>query len=231
MLLLGRSGALYATGTTFRIDELKFDNHQSNLAAARREYRAAALRAGFPPGETVNFDAKPIELDAALAESDGPVILGPDGMQVRWSPTSDALAPFESYLAERAELLADPPVRRLMLSRGLTRRLAQRLGERRRHVERDRQGLQRARVVVAHGRRERDVDDVAVAEPVIAQDLRVGVGHRGGVAADLLGELHHGDLGVGQVGVVEVARDPLDLGVIHDLAGHARRGRGGTRPS
>ena len=109
VLLLGRSGTLYATGTTFRIDELRFDNHQSNLAAARRGYRAAALRAGFPPGETVNFDAKPIELDAALAGSDGPLILGPQGIQVRWSPTSDVLAPFESYLDERTELLADPP--------------------------------------------------------------------------------------------------------------------------
>ncbi len=109
VLLLGRSGTFYATGTTFRIDELKFDNHQSNLAAARREYRAAALRAGFPSGETVNFDAEPIELDAALAESDGPVILNSAALLVRWSPTSDALAPFESYLAERVELLADPP--------------------------------------------------------------------------------------------------------------------------
>ncbi len=139
VLLLGRSGALYATGTTFRIDELTFDNHQSNLASARREYRAAALRAGFPPGETINFDARPIELDAALADaalrdaalrdaalpdaglrdaalpdagpsaSAGPLILGPGGVQVRWSRTSDAFAPFDSYLAERAELLADPP--------------------------------------------------------------------------------------------------------------------------
>lgn len=108
-VLLGRSGTLYATGTTFRIDELRFDNHQSNLAAARREYRAAGLRAGFPPGETVNFDAEPIELDAALAASAGPVILTPDGVQVRWSPASTALAPFDTYLAERVELLAEPP--------------------------------------------------------------------------------------------------------------------------
>lgn len=119
VMLLGRSGRLYGTGTTFRIDELRFDNHQSNLAAARREYRAAALRAGFPPGETVNFDAEPIELDAALAGSvqhlgAGPLILGPlimtgEGVQVRWSPTSTALAPFDAYLAERVELLAEPP--------------------------------------------------------------------------------------------------------------------------
>lgn len=105
VLLLGRGGTLYATGTTFRVDALRYDNHQSNLAAARREYRAAALRAGFPVGETVNFDARPIELDAALAESEGPVILTSDGLRVRWSQSSDALAPFEGYLAERVELL------------------------------------------------------------------------------------------------------------------------------
>jgi hypothetical protein len=124
VLLLGRSGMLYATGMTFRIDELKFDNHQSNLAAVRREYRAAALRAGFPTRETINFDARPIELDAVVLDaalpdaglpdapgaSGGPVILTIDGLQVLWSPTSDALAPFGSYLAERVELLADPPV-------------------------------------------------------------------------------------------------------------------------
>jgi hypothetical protein len=109
VLLLGRSGALYATGTTFRIDEPAFDNHQSNLAAARRAYRVAALRAGLPVGETVTFDAQEIVLDAALAEHAGPVILNSDGLRVRWSPTSDALAPFEAYLAERVELLADPP--------------------------------------------------------------------------------------------------------------------------
>ncbi len=109
VLLLGRSGTLYATRTTFRIDELTFDNHQSNLAATRRQQRAAALRAGFAPGETVNVDAKPIVLDAALAGSDGPVILKTGGLQVRWSPSSDVLVPIEAYLAERVELLADPP--------------------------------------------------------------------------------------------------------------------------
>lgn len=109
VLLLGRSGALYVTGTTFRIDELTFDNHQSNLAAARREYRAAALRAGFRAGETVNFDAAEVDLDAVLAESTGPLTMGRDGVLVRWSPASTALAPFERYLAERVELLADPP--------------------------------------------------------------------------------------------------------------------------
>jgi hypothetical protein len=113
VLLLGRSGALYATGTTFRVDELAFDNHQSNLAAARREYRAAALRAGLPAGETVNFDAEPIVFDAvpdaAPAGPDRPVVRAPEGLRVRWSTASAALAPFEAYLAERVELLADPP--------------------------------------------------------------------------------------------------------------------------
>jgi hypothetical protein len=108
VLLLGHSGTLYASGTTFRIDELRFDNHQSNLAAARREHRSMALRAGIAPGETITFDAEPIELDSALADAAGPVILSPDGLAVRWSPTSDVLTPFEPYLAERVELLVDP---------------------------------------------------------------------------------------------------------------------------
>jgi hypothetical protein len=62
----------------------------------------------------VNFDAALIVLDAMPTESAGPLILGPvilnsSGVQVRWSPTSTALAPFDAYLAERVELLADPP--------------------------------------------------------------------------------------------------------------------------
>jgi len=107
VLLLGHSGLLYAGGTTFRIDELRFDNHQSNLAAARREYRAAALRAGFAAGETVTFDAVPIDLSDP--SPDAGVSAGPDGIRVRWSTASDTLTPFEAYLAERVELLADPP--------------------------------------------------------------------------------------------------------------------------
>jgi hypothetical protein len=107
VLLLGRGGDLYATGTTIRIDELRHDNHQSNLAAERRAVRAAALAAGVPAGDTLNYDAAPIPLDAGLAESAGPVILTSDGLFVRWSPAGAELVPFAPYVRERVSLLTD----------------------------------------------------------------------------------------------------------------------------
>jgi hypothetical protein len=108
VLLLGRDGALYATGHSIRVDELRHDNHQSNLAAERRAVRAIALAAGVPAGETLDYDAEPISLDAGLADSAGPVILTGDGVMVRWNPGSIELVPFAAYLDERAGLLADP---------------------------------------------------------------------------------------------------------------------------
>jgi hypothetical protein len=109
VLLLGRSGALYAAGPSIRIDALRHDNHQSNLAAERRAVRAAALAAGIPEGETLDYDAEPIALDAGLADSAGPVILTPQGVAVRWSAASSELVPLDAYLGERAGLLLDPP--------------------------------------------------------------------------------------------------------------------------
>jgi PAS domain-containing protein len=108
VLLLGRDGALHAAGQSIRVDELRHDNHQSNLAAERRAVRAMALAAGVPAGETLDYDAEPIALDAGLADSAGPVILNPDGVMVRWNPGGTELVPFERYLDERAGLLTAP---------------------------------------------------------------------------------------------------------------------------
>jgi hypothetical protein len=105
VLLLGRSGTLYATGTTFLVGELTHPNQQSNLAAARRAYRAMALKAGIRPGETVNFGAREIDLDHPA----GPVIQTARGLEVQWSAASTATTPFERYLGERVDLLTDPP--------------------------------------------------------------------------------------------------------------------------
>lgn len=109
VLLLGRSGGLYATGTSIRIDEVRHDNHQSNLAAERRAVRAAALAAGVPAGETLNYDAEPIPLDAGAPDAPGPVIRTPDGIFVRWNPAAIELVPFAAYLHERTELLTGIP--------------------------------------------------------------------------------------------------------------------------
>ena len=108
VLLLGRSATLYATGTTLRVTEPRHPNAQSRLAEDRRELRAIALRSGISGGETINLDAHDIVLDAATADT-RPVARTADGLFVQWSAAADALTPLEAYLAERVQLLIDPP--------------------------------------------------------------------------------------------------------------------------
>ncbi len=74
-------------------------------------YRAAAVKGGIAEGETVNFDASPIDLDElARAGTSGPLVLRDGQVHVRWSATqADALTPLERYLADRVDLLAHPP--------------------------------------------------------------------------------------------------------------------------
>ena len=105
VLLLGRDGALYAGGPSMRIDTLRHDNHQSNLAAERRALRAAALAAGVPAGETLAYDADPITLDDGLTASPGPLVLSPDAVLVRWNPHATNLVPLGPYLDDRVGLL------------------------------------------------------------------------------------------------------------------------------
>ena len=81
---------------------------QSRLAEDRRELRAIALKSGISGGDTINLDAVDIVLDD-LTEQSRPIARTADGLAVRWSATSEALTPFESYLAERVSLLTDPP--------------------------------------------------------------------------------------------------------------------------
>ena len=86
--------------------------YQSISAETRRAYRAAAERGHFAPGDTVNFDAAPIDLDAdALRASRGPLLLRDGRVLVRWSAAvADADArDFVPYLTERVDLLAHPP--------------------------------------------------------------------------------------------------------------------------
>lgn len=111
VVLLDADGRLYATGAIVRAVPPGHPGHVSQLAEQRKAERAAALKAGYPDGETVNFEAPEIVLDAAvLRAADGPVVLRDEGVLVRWSPASGAgLMPLASYLRERVELLADPP--------------------------------------------------------------------------------------------------------------------------
>lgn len=112
VFLLGVDGALWETGQTTRALEPGRPGYQSQSAEQRRAYRAAASRGKFPHGETVNFDAEPVELSvAALRASSGRLFLDGDRPRVRWNTAAtDADAvDLASYLDDRVELLANPP--------------------------------------------------------------------------------------------------------------------------
>lgn len=120
VLLLDADGRLYATGRVVRAERPARRSVIAESVAEHRAYRAAAVKGGIPEGATVVFDARSIELDAdaladAAASGTAPVVLatgagGAPQVAVRWDPArADAVIPFESYLAERVELLAHPP--------------------------------------------------------------------------------------------------------------------------
>jgi hypothetical protein len=96
-VLLDADGRLWRTGTVIQAQQLRFDNHQSNRAAERRELRAAIEKAGVAAGETVNLDAVEIDPEAEP--------------RISWNGSGDpaTLVPLADYLRERADLLADPP--------------------------------------------------------------------------------------------------------------------------
>lgn len=110
VLLLASDGGLRATGQLVRAAPPGRTQYISVSAETRRAFRAAAERGHFDDGETVDFDAPPIELTAeALRASRGPLLLR-DGLPlVRWSASSEQTVDFHAYLDERVELLAHPP--------------------------------------------------------------------------------------------------------------------------
>lgn len=112
VFLLAADGTLYETGLTTRALEPGRPAYQSASAEQRREYRAAATRGRFPHGETVNFDAVEVVLDAdGLRAATGRLFLDGDRALVRWNSfagDADAID-LDSYLADRVELLAEPP--------------------------------------------------------------------------------------------------------------------------
>ena len=74
------------------------------------------MKGGIPEGETVAFDASPIDFDALARDgASGPLVVRDGRVLVRWSHAQpDALTPLDRYLADRVDLLAHPPqVRKL----------------------------------------------------------------------------------------------------------------------
>ncbi|TQL47124.1 hypothetical protein FB562_0171 [Homoserinimonas aerilata] len=107
VLLLDADGNAHTVGTITRAQHTGRPNHQSVSAETRRVQRAAALKAGYPDGETVNFHTTPIDPDNPA----GPLLVHDGEARVRWvaGAAPDAAAPLDAYLAERIQLLLDPP--------------------------------------------------------------------------------------------------------------------------
>jgi len=106
----GDAACLFATGSVTRALDPRHPNFTSVSGEERREVREAARRAGFAAGETVDYDARPLPLDDTLGTV-GPLVLRDGALFVSWNGTRspESLTPFAGYLAERVELLADPP--------------------------------------------------------------------------------------------------------------------------
>lgn len=111
VLLLAADGRLFATGRVVRAERPVRRSVIAEAVAEQRAYRAAAVKGGVAEGSTVNFDARPIDLDeVARGEASGPLLLRDGAVLVRWNPSQpDVLMPLDRYLADRVELLANPP--------------------------------------------------------------------------------------------------------------------------
>jgi hypothetical protein len=107
-LLVTATGGAAEPGRIARASRQVLPGHQSESARARRELRQRLLDARLPEGTTVVIDARPLPLDdaAAMAAEHGPLVLGEDGVLVRWIPSAPdaALRPLDAYLAERLDL-------------------------------------------------------------------------------------------------------------------------------
>jgi len=105
VVLLDRSGALYATGEITRAIEPQVAvTNRSAQAELKREYRRAAVRGPFPEGETINHEFEPIDVSAdALRAGSGPLSLGDDDEVLVRLPSGSSI-PLARYLADRTAL-------------------------------------------------------------------------------------------------------------------------------
>jgi hypothetical protein len=111
VLLLDADGRISAIGRVVRAERPARRSIPANAVAEQRAYRAAAVKGGIHEGDTVNFDARPVDLDELARDgASGPLVLDGAVVFVRWSPAQpDALTPLERYLADRVELLVHSP--------------------------------------------------------------------------------------------------------------------------
>ncbi|WP_205881161.1 hypothetical protein [Leucobacter insecticola] len=112
-LLLDGSGSLYGAGSATRSAERGRPGYQSNSREERREIAAAALRGGYPIGTAVNYGAilLPLAEAARAQDPDSPIGFTDGEIRVRWRPGAslDGAPTLATFLADRVELLTDPP--------------------------------------------------------------------------------------------------------------------------
>ena len=108
VLLIDRDARLYETGSVTRaIVPLRAVTNRSAEAESRRDDRRAAARGNFAEGEVVNFDYRPIDLDAAALEEGRGILSLQDGVvMVRWHATNPPRR-LDAYLSDRLSLLDD----------------------------------------------------------------------------------------------------------------------------
>lgn len=114
LFLLAQDGQLFEAGKTTRAVAPGHPGHVSKSQEERRGYRDAAFRGPFPEGSVVNFDFRKIELDIDELRQSSHALFVKNGLAlVRWRPgaNDDEAMPFKEYMAERLELLLNPPTR------------------------------------------------------------------------------------------------------------------------
>lgn len=105
VLLLDRSGGLYATGRITRAVESGWVTNQNAAQEVRRSWKVAASKGPFETGEVVNFDVVPLALDEdSLLAGSGPLSLQGGTVLVRWSASGQP-ARLEDYLADRISVM------------------------------------------------------------------------------------------------------------------------------
>jgi len=108
VLLIERTGGLFAVGSVTRAVAPLHANNQSESQEARREIRRAAFDGPFREGEIVNHGWRRLRIDAdGLADGPEPLALRGGEVLVHWAPGlgEQGLMPLERYLRERIDLL------------------------------------------------------------------------------------------------------------------------------
>ena len=101
--------AVLATGEIVRARQAVRRGFTAQSQRERAERQAAAFRGGFAEGEVAHVGWRVLDLDAVgRGEASGPLALRDGVPSVRWS-SAGGYRPLSDYLAERIELLRQPP--------------------------------------------------------------------------------------------------------------------------